>query len=204
MFPFDIFFKINVITLGINWHQSAADLLARFEKMGFLSLYRHGDWRIFRLESQKRFIGLLCNGRLLGERMRRSDFTKAGKFAAFRNLMIFNFAAVVGFTCGTVAFESSIFLLPNPTFAWLFSNVIGGLSHFGANWTMQGQKNEIGKCFIIFNVTGIMSFVASSATFAVAILALQNSTVAWLLGSLVGTLSHFAMNYKAMKIGIKK
>jgi hypothetical protein len=136
--------------------------------------------------------------------MRRSDFTKAGKFAAVRNLLIFNFAAVVGFALGTVSFTSSMYFFPNPTFAWLFANVIGGLSHFGANWKMQGQSDEkIGKCFVVFNITGILGFLASSATFAAAVIFIQNSNAAWLLGSFVGTFSHFALNYKAMKLKIK-
>ena len=136
--------------------------------------------------------------------MRRSDFTKAGKFAALRNLIIFNFAAVVGFVLGTVSFTTSMFLVPNPTFAWLFANCVGGLSHFGANWWMQGEKEKIGKCFVVFNATGILGFLVASAMFAVAVLYIQDSTVSWLLGSLVGTLSHFVLNYKAMKFRLKR
>ena len=137
--------------------------------------------------------------------MRRSDFTKVGKFAALRRLVIFNSAAVVGFLLGTASFTASMFLFPNSTFAWLFGNVVGGLSHFGANWAMQGQsKKEIGKCFIVFNATGIASFLLASAMFAFAIIFIQNSTTSWLLGSVVGTLSHFAMNEKAIKFNIKR
>ena len=136
--------------------------------------------------------------------MRRSDFTKAGKFAALRRLVLFNFAAIIGFTLGTVSFTSSMFLYANPTFAWLFANCIGGLSHFGSNWALQGQsKKEMGKCFIVFNATGILSFLFASGMFAVSEVFIQNSTASWLLGSLVGTLSHFVMNEKAMKFNLK-
>ena len=141
---------------------------------------------------------------ILGDRLRRSEFPKAGKFAVLRNLMIFNFTAVIGFILGTVSFTASMFAFANPTFAWLFANCIGGLSHFGTNWVMQGEPKEtITKNFVVFNCTGIIGFLVSSAMFAVAILVIQDSTVAWLVGSLVGTLSHFCLNYKAMKFKIK-
>lgn len=137
--------------------------------------------------------------------MRRSDFAKAGKFAAIRRLVIFNFAAIIGFALGTASFTSSMFLYANPTFAWLFANCVGGLSHFGSNWKLQGQsKKEMGKCFIVFNATGILSFLFASGMFAVAEIFLRNSTASWLLGSLIGTLSHFVMNEKAMKLNIRR
>ena len=137
--------------------------------------------------------------------MRHSEFPKTGKFAVLRNLAIFNFTAVIGFVLGTVSFTGSMFFFPNPTFGWLLANCVGGLSHFGANYVMQGKsKVKIGKCFVVFNCTGILGFLASSATFAVAILCIQDSTASWLLGSLVGTLLHFVLNYKAMKISLKR
>ena len=137
--------------------------------------------------------------------MRRSEFPKTGKFAVLRNLAIFNFTAIIGFVLGTASFTASMFFFPNPTFAWLFANCAGGLSHFGTNYVMQGQTKEtIAKDFVVFNATGILGFLVSSAMFAVAILCTQNSTAAWLLGSLVGTLSHFALNYKAMKLSLKR
>ncbi len=137
--------------------------------------------------------------------MRRSDFTKAGKFAALRRLIIFNFAAVVGFALGTASFTVSVFLYPNATFAWLFGNLIGGLSHFSANYIMQGQsKKEIAKCFVVFNATGIASFLLASAMFAAAVVFIKDSTISWLLGSIVGTLTHFVMNDKAMTFKIRK
>lgn len=145
-----------------------------------------------------------ANGKVAGRKMRRSDFTKAGKFAAIRRLIIFNFAAVVGFLLGTAGFTASMFMSANATFAWLFGNCIGGLSHFGANWVMQGQsKKEMAKCFVVFNATGILSFLFASAMFAVAIVFVHDSTVSWLSGSIVGTLSHFVMNEKGMKISFK-
>ncbi len=137
--------------------------------------------------------------------MRRSDFTKTGKFAALRRLLIFNSAAFVGFILGTASFTASMFLYPNPTFAWLFGNCVGGLSHFGANWVMQGQsKKELGKCFVVFNATGILSFLFASGMFAVSEVFIQNSTSSWLLGSVVGTLTHFVMNDKAVNINFKR
>jgi hypothetical protein len=137
--------------------------------------------------------------------MRRSDFTKAGKFAALRRLVIFNFAAIIGFALGTASFTSSMFVYANPTFAWLFANCVGGLSHFGSNWVMQGQsKKEMGKCFIVFNATGILSFLFASGMFAVAVVFIKDSTASWLLGSLIGTLTHFIMNEKAMKLSLRR
>ncbi len=147
--------------------------------------------------------------------MRRSDFTKAGKFAALRRLIIFNFAAVVGFLLGTAGFTASMIAFSSATFSWLFGNCIGGLSHFGANWVMQGQsKKEMAKCFVVFNATGIISFLFASATFAVALvlihasttswLVANESTISWLAGSVVGTLSHFVMNEKGMKVNLSR
>ncbi len=156
---------------------------------------------------QKCFICLLSTriAEFAGRKMRRSDFTKAGKFAALRRLIIFNFAAVVGFLLGTASFTASMFLFPNPTFAWLLGNCVGGLSHFGANWVMQGQsKKEMVKCFVVFNATGIVSFLLASVMFALAVVFIHDSTVSWLLGSVVGTLSHFVMNDKAIKLNLKR
>jgi hypothetical protein len=137
--------------------------------------------------------------------MRRSDFTRAGKFAALRRLVIFNFAAIIGFLLGTVSFTSSMFLYANPTMAWLFANCIGGLSHFGSNWALQGpSKDGIAKNFVVFNATGILSFVFASVSFAAAVILAQDSNVSWLLGSFVGTMSHFVMNEKAQKLKLKR
>jgi hypothetical protein len=133
--------------------------------------------------------------------MRRSDFTKTGKFAHIRRLFLFNFAAVVGFILGTVTFTAAMLLYPDPNFAWLFGNVVGGLSHFGANWALQGQsKQEFGKCFVVFNATGIVSFLLASVMFGVAEVLGMDATVSWLSGSVVGTLSHFVMNDKAINL----
>jgi hypothetical protein len=137
--------------------------------------------------------------------MRRTELPKPGKFAVIRNLMIFNFAAVIGFLLGTASFTVSMFLFPNPTFAWLVANAFGGVSHFGANWMMQGQsKDKIAKNFVVFNATGILGFLAASAMFAVAILCIQDSTASWVLGSMVGTLLHFVLNDRAMKLNFKR
>jgi hypothetical protein len=131
--------------------------------------------------------------------MGRRELPKVNKVAVFKNFMIFNFAAVIGFVLGTAAFTGSMVVFPNATFAWLFGNVIGGISHFGANYVMQRQtKDKIVKNFVVFNATGIIGFLLSSGMFALALVCLQNSTAAWLCGSLVGTFSHFALNYGAM------
>jgi len=130
---------------------------------------------------------------------------KPSRLAAFKCFVIFNLAAVIGFILGTVSFTASMFVFPNPTFAWLFGNAVGGLSHFGANYVMQRQtRDKIAKNFIVFNATGIIGFLVASGMFAVAILYIQNSTAAWLLGSLVGTLSHFILNDRAMKLNLKR
>lgn len=136
---------------------------------------------------------------------RRAELPKPGKFAVLRNLAIFNFAAVIGFILGTASFTMSMFVFPNPTFAWLFANALGGISHFGANWAMQGQAKEgIAKNFVVFNATGILGFLVASSMFAVAVFWIQDSTIAWLLGSSVGTLSHFLLNDKAMKFTLRR
>ena len=130
---------------------------------------------------------------------------KSGKLAGFKCFILFNLAAVIGFLLGTASFTASMFTFPNPTFAWLFANAVGGLSHFGANYVLQRQtKDKIAKNFVVFNATGILSFLISSAMFAVAILYIQNSTAAWLCGSLVGTLAHFMLNDRAMKLSLKR
>ena len=141
---------------------------------------------------------------LLGERMRTSDFSKAGKFAAIRRFFLFNAAAVVGFVLGTAAFAISNFLYPNPTLSWLVGNAVGGLSHFAANYILQGQsKNEIAKCFIVFNATGILAFFFASGMFAAAIILVKDSTISWLMGSAIGTTTHFVMNDRAIRLDIK-
>ncbi len=130
---------------------------------------------------------------------------KFRRLAALKCFVIFNLAAVVGFILGTVSFTASMFVFPNPTFAWLFGNCIGGLSHFGANYKMQRQKKEkIVKNFIVFNATGMIGFLVATGMFAAAIIFLQNSTAAWLMGSFVGTLTHFLLNDRAMKLEIKR
>jgi hypothetical protein len=40
--------------------------------------------------------------------------------------------------------------------------------------------------------------------FAISEIFIQNSNVSWLLGSVVGTLSHFVMNDKAIKLDLKR
>jgi hypothetical protein len=136
--------------------------------------------------------------------MHISNSEKLGKFSTLRRLIIFNFAALVGFILGTISFWASMFLFPNPTFAWLFGNAVGGISHFGANYVMQGQsKKEITKCFVVFNATGFIGFLVASLMFAVTIIFINESTIAWFLGSLVGTMAHFVMNDMGMKIDLK-
>ena len=137
--------------------------------------------------------------------MRRTELPKPSKVAVFKSFVIFNVAAVVGFLLGTVSFGASMLLLPNATFAWLFGNAVGGLSHFGANFVMQRQKKEkIAKNFVVFNATGIIGFLVASVMFAAAIIFVQDSTAAWLCGSLIGTMSHFVLNDRAMKIQTPK
>jgi putative flippase GtrA len=137
---------------------------------------------------------------LKGTKMGNIEMPKIGTFGILKNFILFNIAAVVGFILGTFAFTGSMFIFPNPTFAWLFANAIGGLSHFAANYLMQRQtKEKIVKNFIVFNATGIIGFIVATATFAVVIIYIQDSTSAWLLGSLVGTLAHFILNHKATK-----
>jgi hypothetical protein len=152
------------------------------------------------VESQKYYIAVNRTRILWELRMRRKELPKPSKFAVFKSFVLFNLAAVVGFLLGTAAFAGSMFVFPNPTFSWLFGNAIGGLSHFGANFVMQRQTKEgIAKNFVVFNATGIIGFLVASAMFAVAIIFIKDSNAAWLCGSLVGTLSHFVLNHKAMK-----
>jgi hypothetical protein len=128
---------------------------------------------------------------------------KVGKFDLSKNFIIFNLAGVIGFLLGTVSFTVSMFVFPNPTFAWLFANCIGGVAHFSANYLMQRQtKEKLVKNFVVFNATGIAGFLVATATFAVAILYIQNSTAAWLCGSLFGTFAHFMLNNKAMNLNL--
>jgi hypothetical protein len=137
--------------------------------------------------------------------MKGKDLPKPSRLAVFKSFILFNLAAVVGFLMGTASFAGSMFFFPNPTFAWLFGNAVGGLSHFGANFVMQKQTKEgIAKNFVVFNATGIIGFLVSSAMFAAAIIFIQDSTAAWLCGSLVGTLSHFVLNDRAMKLNLKR
>jgi putative flippase GtrA len=115
--------------------------------------------------------------------------------------VIFNLAAVIGFILGFVSFIVAMYLYPNDTFGWLFSNVVGGLSHFTANYFMQRQTSEkIAKNFIVFNATGIIGFLAASGMFALTLSLLKEPNVSWLLGSMVGTTSHYLLNNEAMKI----
>ena len=149
---------------------------------------------------------ILGNAEMLlnGNEMRRAKIPKTGKFAMFKSMVLFNFAALIAFLLGTAAFELSMFAFPNPTFAWLFANALGGVSHFGANFVLQKQTTKgIAKNFIVFNATGIIGFLIASAMFAVAIIFIQNSTAAWFVGSLFGTMTHFILNDKAMKLDIK-
>ncbi len=157
------------------------------------------------LDSQKRFMLLPSKDYgVSGAEMGSFNSGKGGKFAAFRRLILFNIAAVIGFILGTIAFTVSIFFYPDPTVAWLTGNVVGGLSHFAANYELQGQtKNEFAKCFVVFNATGIVSFLLASAMFATSVIFVGDSTASWFMGSVVGTLSHFVMNDKAIKIEFK-
>jgi hypothetical protein len=116
-------------------------------------------------------------------------------------------AAIAGLILGTIAFAASIFVTANPTFAWLFSNVVGGLSHFGANYVLQRQsKEKIVKNFIVFNATGIVAFLIASAAFTGAIIVIQNqnSLIAWFCGSLAGTLSHFVLNHYCYNLACRE
>jgi hypothetical protein len=105
---------------------------------------------------------------------------------------------------GFASFAISMFFWPNDTFGWLLSNVVGGLSHFTANYFMQRQTTEkIAKNFLVFNVTGIIGFLFASAMFAGAIIFIQDSNVSWLLGSMVGTTTHYVLNDRAMKLNFE-
>jgi len=126
---------------------------------------------------------------------------QSSRFASFKCFIIFNLAAVIGFLAGFGTFAFSMYFYPNYTFGWLFSNVAGGLSHFTANFLMQKQTSEkIAKNFIVFNATGIIGFLAASAMFAVAIVLIKEPNVSWLLGSIVGTTTHYLLNNEGMKL----
>jgi hypothetical protein len=125
-----------------------------------------------------------------------------GKLAAFKCFLIFNAAAVIGFILGTLSFEGFMWVFPVATFAWLFANVVGGLSHFASNYTMQQKKDKFVKSFVVFNATGLIAFLVASGMFALALLGVGDATVAWLCGSLAGTFSHFVMNDRAMKLNL--
>ncbi len=136
--------------------------------------------------------------------MGNRELPKAGRLNIFRNFAIFNLAGFIGFILGTAAFAASMLVYSNPTFAWLFANGIGGISHFSANYIMQRQKKEkIVKNFIVFNATGLIGFFVSTVAFAAAIIFIQHSTVAWLIGSAPGALAHFILNNKATNLDLK-
>jgi len=102
---------------------------------------------------------------------------------------------------GFTSFAVSMFFWQNDTFGWLLSNVVGGLSHFTANYFMQRQSTEkIAKNFLVFNITGIMGFLFATGMFALAIFLIKESNVSWLLGSMVGTTTHYLLNNQAMKL----
>jgi putative flippase GtrA len=127
--------------------------------------------------------------------------TQGSRLAGLKCFLIFNLAAVVGFITGFVSFLVAMYFYPNDTFGWLFSNVVGGLSHFTANYFMQRQTSEkIAKNFIVFNATGIIGFLAASSMFALSLILIGEPNVSWLLGSMVGTTSHYVLNNEAMKI----
>lgn len=136
--------------------------------------------------------------------MGNRELPKQGKFDIFRNFAIFNLAGFIGFILGTAAFTASMLVFPNPTFAWLFANGVGGISHFSANYIMQRQKKEkIVKNFIVFNATGIIGFIVSTVAFAATIIYIQHPTAAWLIGSTPGALAHFILNDKAINLNLK-
>ena len=136
--------------------------------------------------------------------MKRRELPKPGKLVALRSFAIINFAAIIGFFLGTVSFTASMILFPNATFAFLFANAVGGLSHFGSNYVMQSQRKEkFVKNFFVFNATGVIGFLVESAVFAVAIILIQDPTASWLCSCIVGTLSHFVLNDTAMKFQLK-
>ena len=125
---------------------------------------------------------------------------KLPKFGAFKCLIVFNLAAIIGFIVGTASFTTSMFLSNNSTFAWLLGNCIGGLSHFSANYFMQRQtKEKIVKNFVVFNATGIAGFLVASAVFASSIIFIRDSNASWILGSIAGTSAHYLLNIKAMQ-----
>lgn len=133
--------------------------------------------------------------------MEKRELHKAGKITLLKNFTLFNLAGFLGFILGTAAFTITMIIYPNPTVAWLFANGIGGIAHFSANYIMQRQaKNKIVKNFIVFNVTGTVGFIVATITFAVAIIFIQNSTAAWLIGNTPGAFTHFILNDKAANI----
>jgi putative flippase GtrA len=138
--------------------------------------------------------------------MGNRELPKLGKVAVFKNFAIFNFAAVIGFILGTAGFAVSLLVYPNPTFAWLFANGIGGVAHFAANYVMQRQtkekKEKIVKNFIVFNATGLIGFFVSTIAFAATIIYIQDPTAAWFIGSFIGTLAHFILNDKATNLNL--
>ncbi len=130
--------------------------------------------------------------------------SKPSRLASFKCFIIFNLAAVVGFTMGFGSFAISMFFWPNDTFGWLLSNVVGGLSHFTANYFMQRQTTEkIAKNFLVFNITGIIGFLFASAMFGAAIILIQDPNISWVLGSMVGTTTHYVLNNQAMKLNFE-
>lgn len=133
--------------------------------------------------------------------MSNRKLPKIGRLNILRNFAIFNLGGTIGLILGTISFTASTLLYPNPTFAWLLANGIGGISHFIANYIMQRQKKEkIVKDFIVFNASGVIGFLVATVTFAVAIIFIQHSTAAWLVGNAPGTIVHFILNDKAANI----
>jgi hypothetical protein len=130
---------------------------------------------------------------------------KPSRLANLKCFILFNLAAVVGFLLGFASFAVSMFFWPNDTFAWLLSNVVGGLSHFVANYFMQRQTTEkIAKNFLVFNFTGIIGFLCASGMFALALFLVKDSNASWLAGSAVGTTTHYLLNNRAMKLDFDK
>ena len=135
--------------------------------------------------------------------MDNKEMPKVGKFAVFKSFIIFNLAALVGFILGTAAFGALMYVYLNPTVAWLFANGIGGISHFGSNYIMQRYirtKKKIIKNLIIFYTAGIIALLVSTIVFEVVIILIQEPIIAWVTGSLIGTLVHFIFNRKAISL----
>lgn len=127
--------------------------------------------------------------------------SKLHRFAAFKCFIIFNLAAIVGFILGTAGFVAFMSLFNNATLAWLFGNVIGGVSHFSANYVMQRQtKEKIVENFVVFNATGIAGFLVETAVFAASIVFIREPNTSWILGSIAGTAAHYLLNTKAMQV----